>query len=35
MRLTNKDKYEASTAMCRGDTFRRGDVILFPLDGEY
>ena len=35
MRLTNKDKYEASTAMCRGDTFHRGDVILFPLDGEY
>lgn len=35
MLLTNEDKFEASIAMCQGDTFKRGDVILFPLDGEY
>ncbi len=35
MQLTREDKFEASTAMCRGDTFRRGNVILFPFDGEY
>ena len=31
MLLTNEDKLEASIAMCQGDTFRRGNVILFPL----
>ena len=35
MLLTNEDKLEASIAMCQGDTFRRGNVILFPLDSEY
>jgi hypothetical protein len=35
MLLTNEDKLEASIAMCQGDTFRRGNVILLPLDSEY
>ena len=35
MLLTNEDKLEASIAMFQGDTFRRGNVILFPLDSEY
>lgn len=35
MLLTNEDKLEASIAMCQGDTFRRGNVILFPLDSGY
>ena len=36
MALTNDEKLEMSTAILRGDTFKKGDVLLFPLDpGEY
>lgn len=35
MKLTENDKLEASIAMRKGDTFIRGDVILFPVDGAY
>ena len=36
MALTNDEKLAMSTAILRGDTFKKGDVLLFPLDpGEY
>ena len=36
MALTNDEKLAMSTAILRGDTFKKGEVILFPLDpGEY
>lgn len=36
MALTNDEKLEMSTAILRGDTFKKGDILLFPLDlGEY
>lgn len=36
MALTNNEKLAMSTAILRGDTFKKGDVLLFPLDpGEY
>lgn len=31
MNLSNEDKLSASIAMQQGDTFKRGDVLLFPL----
>lgn len=36
MKLSNADRLSASIAICKGDTFRRGDVLLFSLfPGEY
>lgn len=36
MALTNDEKLAMSTAILLGDTFKKGDVLLFPLDpGEY
>lgn len=36
MAPTNDEKLAMSTAILRGDTFKKGDVLLFPLDpGEY
>lgn len=36
MALTNDEKLAMSTAILRGDTFKKGDVLLFPLSpGEY
>lgn len=36
MKLSKEERIAASTAMVIGDTFKRGDVLLFPLlPGEY
>lgn len=36
MALTDDEKLAISIAIHRSDTFRKGDVLLFPLDpGEY
>lgn len=36
MKLSKEEKIAASTAMVIGDTFKRGNVLLFPLlPGEY
>lgn len=36
MRLSMEEKNAASTAVIIGDTFKRGNVLLFPLfPGEY
>ena len=36
MALTDDEKLTISTAIHRGDTFKKGDVLLFPLaPGEY
>lgn len=36
MKLSMEEKIAASTAMVKGDTFKKKDVLLFPLlPGEY
>lgn len=36
MTLTNDEKLAMSIAILQGDTFKKGEVLLFPLDpGEY
>ena len=33
MKLSNEDKFTASIAMLRSDSFTRGNVTMFPLRG--
>ena len=36
MAMTNDEKLAMSTAILRGDTFKKGEILLFPLaPGEY
>jgi hypothetical protein len=34
-KLTNEDKFKASTAMLQGDSFRIAASLMFMLDGNY